>query len=137
MSPTPQENAWTFEVKVKDTGYGDYHYDGAYLEEILRLVKQFLTEEFNGFSSLDAFCWCEGCRTVYVGAFIKRYSSLECSSILFTIGGRCYYGHSHTEDPDSRLLALHLTQHIKASLMEQGFAAEVECVPVTNAFQSV
>lgn len=136
MSPTPQEYAWTYEILVHDTAYGDYHYEGRYLETILKTVSDFLRHEFNCFVSLDDFCSCLGCRTVYIGGFIRRYSANETSSILLCLGSKCHYGAHHTEDPDSRALAESITHHIQAVFVEQGFCPEVECVPVVNAFQS-
>lgn len=136
MAPTPYEFGWTYEIRVRDTALGDYHFDGRYLEEIVKRVREFLTQDFNTHTCLDDFCWCGACRTVYVGAHIRRYVNGDVSSIVFFVGGRCFYGYDHIKDPDSRDLADSVTHHVSTCFMEQGFVPDIDCVPVVNAFQN-
>lgn len=134
MSPPPTEFAWTYELRVYDTGYGDYHYDGHYLETLLARLKGFLHEHFDANRFENDICSCAGCQTVYWGAFIKRYSSNETSTIFFIIGGRCYYGNLHYNQPEAVDLAERITDHLRISCLEDGFIAELECVAVPNGF---
>ncbi|UYL15028.1 E4 ORF1 [Bat mastadenovirus] len=133
MSPTPQELAWTFEIRVFNTEEGDVHYDGRYLETLLSRARQCLTREFDCFTCFDAFCSCLSARTVYLGGFIRRCPSLGFSSLYLSVGSAYHYGPGHHQDYAAHSLSEQLGHFLRTSCLEEGFSPNVQCVPVPNA----
>nr|QYW15048.1 E4 ORF1 [Bat mastadenovirus] len=137
MAPVSQELAWTFEIRVADTGYGDWHFDGQYLELILKYCRDYINRDYDFFVASNDLNWLSGWHPLYLGGFIRRYSSNELSSLYICLGSPCFYGGDHTTDPHCQEFAASITEHIKACFVELGFSPELECVPVRNEFQSV
>lgn len=134
MAPTPFDLAWTFEVLVNDVCFGDLEFEGKYLEKIVSALKDFLILQIDINKCFDDFCWCHQCKMTYIGAIIKPAPSNEPTSIFFTIGGRCFCGGSHVDEPLARELALDVELHLKTVFAEAGFSSEIKCQLVPNAF---
>lgn len=133
MAPTPVDLAWTYEVEVSDVCFGDLEFDD-YLTQVLQELKKFLVLQIEVNETFDDFCWCSQCRMTYIGAIVQPAPSNEPSRILFTVGGRCFCGASHVDEPLARELAEDVELHLKTHFSENGFQAEIKCRLVPNAF---